>query len=72
MVIDNEPWLGDSGGLGNLNFQFCTNLSNSFLLFTKLRKKELNNHEHLKKMKKPFINRKGFLNKKGENFQFLP
>ncbi|MGG5601188.1 hypothetical protein ACPDHJ_15495, partial [Myroides sp. C8-3] len=37
----NGPRLGDSGGLESQNFQSFTNLSNSFLLFTKLTKKEI-------------------------------
>jgi hypothetical protein len=40
-MVANEPQLGDSGGLESLSYQFYTNLSNSFLLFTKLRKKEI-------------------------------
>src|SRR5690606_10569791 len=35
----NGPRLGDSGGLENLNFQSCTYLSNSLLLFSKFMKK---------------------------------
>src|SRR5690606_1926710 len=35
----NEPRIGDSGGLENLNFQSCTYLSNSLLLFSKFMKK---------------------------------
>jgi len=40
-VAANGPRLGDSGGLESQNFQSFTNLSNSFLLFTKLTKKEI-------------------------------
>ncbi len=40
-MADNEPRLGDSGGLESQNFQSFTNLSNGFLLSTKLRKKEI-------------------------------
>ena len=40
-VSPNGPRLGDSGGLESQNFQSFTNLSNSFLLFTKLTKKEI-------------------------------
>jgi hypothetical protein len=40
-MFANGPRLGDSGGLESQNFQSFTNLSNSFLLFTKLTKKEI-------------------------------
>ena len=40
-ITHNGPRLGDSGGLESQNFQSFTNLSNSFLLFTKLTKKEI-------------------------------
>ncbi len=40
-ISHNGPRLGDSGGLESQNFQSFTNLSNSFLLFTKLTKKEI-------------------------------
>ena len=51
----NEPRIGDSGGLENLNFQSCTYLSNSLLLFSKFMKKG---------------NMKGCCDKKGETFNF--
>src|SRR5690606_9497771 len=38
-VATNGPRIGDSGGLESRNFQFCTNLSNSLLLFSKFMKK---------------------------------
>src|SRR5699024_8196342 len=38
-ILPNEPRIGDSGGLENLNFQSCTYLSNSLLLFSKFMKK---------------------------------
>ncbi|MEC5396074.1 hypothetical protein, partial [Bergeyella sp. RCAD1439] len=41
ILSHNGPRLGDSGGLESQNFQSFTNLSNSFLLFTKLTKKEI-------------------------------
>ncbi len=44
--------IGDSGGLESQNFQFCTNLSYSLLLFSKFMKKE---------------NIEGCCDKKGEN-----
>ncbi|MDN3706534.1 hypothetical protein QW060_26340 [Myroides ceti] len=51
----NEPRIGDSGELKSRNFQFCTDLSNSLLLFSKFMKKG---------------NIKGCCNKKGETFNF--
>ena len=51
------PRIGDSGGLESLNFQFCTKLSNSLLLFSKFMKKG---------------NIKGCCDKKRRNFQFIP
>ena len=33
----NGLGLGDSGGLESQNFQLCTNFSNSFFIFTKIR-----------------------------------
>ena len=39
--ISERPRIGDSGGLESRNFQFCTNLSNSFFIFTKIIKKEI-------------------------------
>ena len=41
IMTANESPLCDSGGLESQNFMFCTNLSNSFLLFTKLQKKPI-------------------------------
>lgn len=38
-IVYNEPQLGNSGGLENLNVQSFTNLSNSLLLFSKFKKK---------------------------------
>src|SRR5690606_568380 len=35
----NGPRIGDSGGIESQNFQFCTKLSNSLLLFSKFMKK---------------------------------
>jgi len=35
----NGPRIGDSGGLESQNFQFCSKLSNSLLLFSKFMKK---------------------------------
>jgi len=52
----NGPSIGDSGGLESIDFQFCTNLSNSLLLFSKFIKKG---------------NIKGCYDKKRRNFQFL-
>ena len=56
-IAYNEPRIGDSGGLESLNFQSCTNLSNSLLLFSKFMKKG---------------NIKGCCDKIRRNFQFLP
>lgn len=39
IITDNGPRLCDSGGLEILNFQFCTKISNSLLLFSKFMKK---------------------------------
>ena len=52
-MAHNGPRIGDSGGLESLNFQFCTKLSNSLLLFSKFMKKG---------------NIKGCCDKKGETF----
>jgi len=38
-ITANEPRIGDSGGLESPNFLFCTNQSNSLLLFSKFMKK---------------------------------
>ncbi|RQP15378.1 MAG: hypothetical protein EAS52_15290 [Parapedobacter sp.] len=38
-LATNGPRIGDSGGLESQNFQFCTKLSNSLLLFSKFIKK---------------------------------
>ena len=38
-MAHNGPRIGDSGGLESLNFQSCTKLSNSLLLFSKFMKK---------------------------------
>ena len=38
-IAYNGPRIGDSGGLESQNFQFCTKLSNSLLLFSKFMKK---------------------------------
>ena len=51
----NGPRIGDSGGLESQNFQTCTKLSNSLLLFSKFMKKG---------------NIKGCCEKKGETFNF--
>src|SRR5690606_27794185 len=56
-ITGNGPRIGDSGGLESQNFQFCTKLSNSLLLFSKFIKKG---------------NIKGCCDKKRGNFQFLP
>ena len=40
-ISANGLHIGDSGGLESQNFQLCTNLSNSFFIFTKIRKKEI-------------------------------
>ena len=55
IISANELRIGDSGGLESLNFQFCTKLSNSLLLFSKFMKKG---------------NIKGCCDKKGETFNF--
>jgi len=55
LLATNGPRIGDSGGLESLNFQLCTNLSNSLLLFSKFMKKG---------------NIKGCCEKKGETFNF--
>jgi len=47
-ISHNGPRIGDSGGLESQNFQICTMLSNSHLLFSKFMKKGIENHEHLK------------------------
>jgi hypothetical protein len=49
------PRIGDSGGLESQNYQSCTKLSNSLLLFSKFKKKG---------------NRKGCCDKKRRNFLF--
>ena len=54
-IAGNGPRIGDSGGLESENFQFCTKLSNSLLLFSKFMKKG---------------NIKGCCEKKGETFYF--
>ena len=54
-VAYNGPRIGDSGGLESENFQFCTKLSNSLLLFSKFMEKG---------------NIKGCCEKKGETFYF--
>ena len=54
-IAYNGPRIGDSGGLESENFQFCTKLSNSLLLFSKFMKKG---------------NIKGCCEKKGETFYF--
>lgn len=41
LTTSSEPRLCDSGGLEILNFQFCTKISNSLLLFSKFMKKEI-------------------------------
>ena len=56
-ITANGPRLGDSGGLESQNFQSCTKLSNSLLLFSKFMKKG---------------NIKGCCDKKSRDFQFLP
>jgi len=55
-IAHNGPRIGDSGGLESQNFQSCTKLSNSLLLFSKFMKKG---------------NIKGCCDKKRRNFQFL-
>ena len=54
--MPNGPRIGDSGGLESQNFQYCTKLNNSHLLFSKFKKK---------------VNIIGFLRNRKPNLQIL-
>src|SRR5690606_35359897 len=56
-ITAKGPRIDDSGGFESQNFQSCTKLSNSLLLFSKFMKKG---------------NITGCCDKKKRNFQFLP